>query len=197
MINKKLEEKIMNTDYTNIKRINSREIELIIEKAVEGQEISEEEIDTLLQYMYKSVQHTQKYLDDFFPISRKMIVLLKVTNLISKIKYGKKTEGVSEVVPIICNIKKTLDTSNQEISRGIKITANNQSLENIKILIQQDQMLKEYMDSLGVLFEETEDRFNDYHQDYETPIASEHKEVLTKTKTKMKTLGKQYQVNKK
>ena len=67
----------------------------------------------------------------------------------------------------------------------------------IKILIQQDQMLKEYMDSLGVLFEETEDRFNDYHQDYETPIASEHKEVLTKTKTKMKTLGKQYQVNKK
>lgn len=65
MINKKLEEKITNTDYTNIKRINSREIELIIEKAVEGKEISQEEVDTLLQHMYKSVQHTQKYLDDF------------------------------------------------------------------------------------------------------------------------------------
>ena len=169
--------------------LNSMFPEVIIKKVERGEELSKEETEIVLKFIHDETTNNKKVAKEALPKRRE--IGFKFDTLVGKIG-GQKFAGFTHVSETIGNYRKDVKSNSKEILKGIRITSNNQTQENIKTLIQQHQASVKNLEGYIRLVEKIEERLDSSEKDFETPVAPEHQEVIKQAKIKVKELGTQY-----
>ena len=184
----------MEDDYEELKKViydilGSISPEWIIKKVERGEELSKEEKEIVLKFIHDETTNNKKVAKEALPKRRE--IGFKFDTLVGKIG-GQKFAGFTHVSETIGNYRKDVKSNSKEILKGIRITSNNQTQENIKTLIKQHQASEEYLESYAHLLDTYKERISSDNQDFETPFAPEHQEAIKQAKIKVKELGTQY-----
>lgn len=161
-------------------------VDKIEKKIVNGEELTEEEKDNYLQYLYEKAKESIKD----YNLNKKPGLSLKIVSIAGKIIGGEAKAYATALDTAAAGIK-TNKKNNLELLKGITITSNNMSLENLQILSEQSKTIDAYLDAFEEYTKSFIERTKNYKQDF-TDVGKEELETMTRSKTKIKELSKKY-----
>lgn len=162
-------------------------------KIEEGQELTDEEKDRILQKIYSSnkenLQSARKYMDT------KANLAFKVVSIIAGLN-GQRMKGYATAAKTVNKGIKENKDNHRLVQRGLNITAGNQTMENFETLIAQYEAADEYQISFLDYFMAFKAVNDSYKKDYAAPIGEEHAVTMREKRAEIITLSKKYQTKK-
>lgn len=173
--------------------------ELLIEKIArkklaEGESLTTEEIENLLQHVYSS---SKEKINGFKNNSSlKANIGLSILPAIT-LFGGEQTKGMYDASRSLKTGVKHVQNNYQLVMKGVSTTSKCQTATNFTTLLDQFKEASNYYVLLGELFTAIDERNASYKKDLATPIVPETQEKLIITRQKVLTLNDQYETNRK
>lgn len=161
---------------------------VIMKKVKQGEELTKEEYDQLLQSIYSE---SKENVNGFKQLtSLKSQLFFKGIGVVTK--PAKSCSGMSKAMFVISRGAKEYSDNYRQVLQGVTITSNNLIKENAYTLVLQHQEANKYGDSYVEFFQELQQRSHDYRRDYYNPVGEEQVMAMQEAREKVVELSGQY-----
>lgn len=158
-----------------------------IEKKLEsGEDLTSEEKEYYLQHLYEKAKESIKELK----VNKKSVFSLKIVSMAGRIIGGTAKDYATALNTTASSIK-TNKKNNIELLKGIFITSNNMTLENMQILNEQNKAIDTYLEAFEKYAVSFMEKAQNYKLDF-TEVGKEEIETMTTARSKIKELSKKY-----
>lgn len=164
-------------------------ISLVKRKLNNGEELTEEEKDQLLQQIYASSKKELRKGQELR--STKSKIAFRTLSIVTKM-LGEKGKGYHDATKTVLSSTRNNVDNYRKILKGVDITAKNQIVENFTTLLAQYEAADNYgelMSEFMLTFIEANDS---YKKNYEQPIGVELAEQMSSKRTEILELEKRY-----
>lgn len=160
----------------------------IMEKVKQGEELTKEEYEQLLQSIYSESKDNASKLNELTSLKSQLLF----TGLGILTKPAKSCSGVSQATSVMRRGAKEYRDNYQQVLKGVTITSNNLTKDNAHTLVLQRDEANKYGDKYQGFLLEFGKRINDYRRDYQSPIAIEEVQAMQESRDKIVELSGQY-----
>lgn len=160
----------------------------IIEKVKQGEELTKEEYEKLLQSIYSESKSNIDGLKSL--TSLKSQLLFKGIGVVTK--PVKSCSGISQAMFVVGRGAKEYCDNYRQMLQGITITSNNLIKDNAYTLVLQRQEANKYGNSYEEFLQQVHERVNDYRHDYYSPVSVEEVQAMQEAREKVVDLSRQY-----
>lgn len=159
------------------------------EKVKSGETLTEREMDILLDMIYRDITRSLEMEKvERSVLTKSMLILLKNILKIG----GKRTRGIQSALEFGTHSFKDIPATYEEVLRGVHITSNYMTTENVKIVVEQIKIANQYRHLVNCVWDEIERQgFNE--KQYEKPIAVLAQKQALEEREKVYKLSEKYQ----
>lgn len=158
-------------------------------KLKNGEELTPEEQDKLLQVIYRSALNGLK--DQKKMNNTKAKLACRFVTFASRL-YGEQMEGYGEAFECTRRCLSYGVDNYKRILAGVEITSNNAIRENFMTLLEQNKEVDNFNGAFIDLYEEIQERGTSYKKDYKSPIGEEEQQTLKLSRLRIVELSGKY-----
>lgn len=169
-------------------------IEKIEKKIENGEDLTNEEKDNYLQFLYqKATEAIKDSKKSENGLGKGGKFILKFVSITGKI-FGGEIKQNTDALDTAYSSLKTNKKNNFELLRGITITSYNMTLENFQVLREHTNEVDIYFEAFENYLEKYLERTKSYKRDFSN-LGKEEVETMTSSRAKIKALSKKYKTN--